>query len=54
MSTAMPSEAPPISIALGISVVLVVVAVPLFRILSNSSSRRSDAMALHQEDDIGH
>jgi hypothetical protein len=48
----MPSEAPPISIALGLSVVLVVVAVPLLRILSDSSSRRSDAMALHQEDDI--
>jgi 2OG-Fe(II) oxygenase superfamily len=43
---------PPISIAMGISIVLAVAAVTIIRVLSDSSSRTSEAIALNQADDI--
>jgi hypothetical protein len=43
---------PPISIAMGLSIVLAVTAVPIIRTLSDSSSRTSDAIALNQVEDV--
>jgi hypothetical protein len=43
---------PSISIAMGLSIVLAVTAVPIIRTLSDSSSRTSDAIALNQVEDV--